>query len=202
MTNLAPELELLGADLHRAVAALVVRRRRRMRRVRLAGAALAAFAAFTAVAFASGIADDLHLDPAHWTILGGGTVDGGRGTFVKARNNDDGSESTFLLEHDAGLAPYDAFLLHERVVDAAGGAQEQGALCTTDELTRAERTALAALQSSPAGANPEQTKQAVASALQRAFAGAPCRGLEWAGERARFVHAGIEPRTALMPGAE
>lgn len=202
MTDLTPELELVGADLRQAVAAFVAGRRRRVRRLRFAAAAAAAFAAFAAAAFASGIADDLRLDPTKWTVLGGGSVDDGRAVFVKARRNDDGSESTFLLEHDAGLAPYAAFLLHERVVAAAGGDGERGLLCTREELTRAERTALAALQAFPAGATPEETRPAVATAVQAAFADAPCRGLEWAGERARFVYAKIEPRTALMPGAD
>jgi hypothetical protein len=41
----------------------------------------------------------------------------------------------------------------------------------------------------------------VDDAVTAAFTGAPCRGLEYAGERARFVYAGVEPRTMLMPGA-
>ena len=201
MTNLELQLSLLGADLQRAVGALAARRRRRVRRMRFVAVVLAAFGTFAAVAFASGIADDLNLDPTKWTIVGGGSVDGGRGAFVKARNNDDRSESTFLLEHDAGLPPYEAFLLHERVIEAAGGDAEHGAPCSPDDLTRAERTALTALQPFPVGTPPEETKPAVAAALQGAFS-TPCRGLEWAGERARFVHAGIEPRALLMPGAE
>src|SRR5207302_2117904 len=96
VTNLELQLNLLGADLHRAVGALAARRRRRVRRMRFVAVVLAAFGTFAAVAFASGIADELHLDPTKWTIVGGGSVDGGRGAFVKARNNDDRSESTFL----------------------------------------------------------------------------------------------------------
>jgi len=201
VTNLELQLSLLGADLQRAVGALAARRRRRVRRMRFVAAALAAFGAFTAAAFASGIADDLHLDPTKWTIIAGGSVDRGRGAFVKARNNIDRSESTFLLEHDAGLPPYEAFLLHERVIEAAGGDAEHGALCTPAELTRAERTALTALRPFQVDTPPDRTKPAVAAALQGAFP-TPCQGLEWAGERARFVHAGIEPRALLMPGAE
>jgi hypothetical protein len=51
------------------------------------------------------------------------------------------------------------------------------------------------------GASPNATKGAVDAATQAAFAGSPCRGLEYAGERARFVFTGIEPRTMLMPRA-
>jgi hypothetical protein len=37
--------------------------------------------------------------------------------------------------------------------------------------------------------------------VRDSFADAPCRGLDYASERARFVFAGIEPRSMLMPGA-
>ena len=54
----------------------------------------------------------------------------------------------------------------------------------------------------PPGTAPNATKADVDAAVQAAFAGAPCRGLEYASEQARLVHAGIEPPTLLMPGAE
>ena len=38
-------------------------------------------------------------------------------------------------------------------------------------------------------------------AVREAFAQAPCRGLEYGGEQARLVYAGIQPVAALMPGA-
>ena len=44
-------------------------------------------------------------------------------------------------------------------------------------------------------------KPAVDSAVRGAFGDSPCRGLEYAGEIARLVYAGIEPTTGLMPGA-
>jgi hypothetical protein len=103
---------------------------------------------------ASGIGPDLQLDPAKWSILGGGSTDNGRGAYVHAQNKADGGHSTFMVEHDAGLAPYDAFLLHERTRAAADATSpvpvrtEPGALCTAAQLTRAERVALATLRSS------------------------------------------------------
>jgi hypothetical protein len=44
-------------------------------------------------------------------------------------------------------------------------------------------------------------KGVVDGAVSAAFQDGPCRGLEYAGERARFVYAGVEPRSMLMPGA-
>jgi hypothetical protein len=44
-------------------------------------------------------------------------------------------------------------------------------------------------------------KTAVDAALKTEFGDARCRGLDYAGERARFVYAGLEPRSMLMPGA-
>ena len=87
--------------------------------IRLAGIALSVAAVFSTVAIASGIDGDLGLDPAKWSFLGGGSVDSGRGAYVHATNRQDGSSSTFLVEHDSGLPPYQAFLLHERTLAAA-----------------------------------------------------------------------------------
>ena len=43
---------------------------------------------------------------------------------------------------------------------------------------------------------------AVDSAVSAAFADAPCKGLEYAGEQARLVYAGRQPAAKLMPGAK
>jgi len=51
------------------------------------------------------------------------------------------------------------------------------------------------------GSAASATKQAVDRAVAAAFRDSACRGLKYAGEQARFVYAGIEPRTLLMPGA-
>ena len=117
------------------------------------------------------------------------------------------SNSTFMVEHDAGLTPYEAFLLHERTRAAADATSpvpvqtESGALCTPDALTRAETVALRALSAFPAGTAASATRQTVDRAVAAAFRDAPCRGLKYAGEQARFVYAGIEPSSLLMPGA-
>ncbi len=100
-----------------------------------------------------------------------------------------------------GLARYQAFVLHEQTVAAAGGGGEHGALCSAEELTRAETTALETLRSSfAAGTGAGATRSTVEAALEKEFAGTGCRGLDYAGERARFVFAGIEPGSMLMPG--
>ena len=39
------------------------------------------------------------------------------------------------------------------------------------------------------------------AAPDAAVGGVPCRGVDWAVERARAVSAGIEPESMLMPGA-
>ena len=113
-----------------------------------------------------------------------------------------------MVEHDAGLPAYRAFLLHERTLAAAQGASpvpvrvEQGDLCTPAELTRAEAVALATLRASfPVGMSANATRAAVNDAVQAAFAGSPCRGLEYGGEQARLVYAGKEPDSMLMAGA-
>jgi hypothetical protein len=203
MNELIGHLDPLGHDLHQALARITARRARRRRTLRVTAATAALVGAFTAVAVASGIAPDLQLDPTKWSILGSGSVDNGRGQYVHAQNNATGAKSSFSVEHDAGLPRYEAFLLYERLRDAEGTTvSEPGSLCTADQLTRAEVVALATLRSffSP-GASPNATKGTVDAATQAAFAGSPCRGLEYAGERARFVFADIEPRAMLMPRA-
>jgi len=202
-------LDTIGADLGLAYGRFLRRGERRRRVIRFAAAAAAAASIFVGAAFASGIGDDLGLDPTKWSILGGGDVDHGKAVYAHVKRLEDGSSSTFMVEHDADLSPYQAFLLHERVVDAANATSpvavpaEKGALCTAAELTRAEGVALAALRASfPPGTKPDASRQEVDDALASTFAGALCKGLEWAGERARFVYAGIEPKKSLMPGVE
>ena len=203
------DLEAIGRDLQNALERRIRSKRRRSRRLRLAALSLALTGAFATVAYASGIGPDLQLDPSKWSILGGGDVDGGRGAYVHAKSLDDGSNSTFLLEHDDGLAPYQAFLLHEKTLAAAQASSpvpvrvESGDLCSAAALTRAEQIALATLSAGFAqGTPPDASKQAVDNATQAAFADAPCRGLEYAGEQARLVYAGVQPRSQLMPGAQ
>jgi hypothetical protein len=201
VAELPQELELVGRDLTAAYGRLLERRRRGRRVLRLASAVVGVFCAFTAVAFGSGIAGDLQLDPAKWAIFDRGAVDGGQGEYVKAHSKTGGPDSTFMVEHDRALPRYRAFLLHERVVGAAGGDRERGVLCTADELTRAESVALRALGGAfPAGTRPEATTGVADAAVQAAFARSPCRGLSYASERERFVFGAIEPRSMLMPG--
>ena len=137
MAELPQELVVVGRDITAGYARLLERRRRRRRTLHLAAASVGVFCAFTAAAFASGIGGDLQLDPTKWTIFERGSVDGGRAVYVKAHSKADGRDSTFMVEHDATLPRYDAFLLHERTVAAAGGDREGGALCTPAELARA-----------------------------------------------------------------
>jgi hypothetical protein len=202
------DLVTLERDLRSALVRQMGRRERRRRRLTIAAAAGAVASAFCAAAFASGIADGLDLDPSKWSVLAGGSVDNGRGEYVHAQSKENGGNSTFMVEHDAGLSPYRAFLLHEQTLAAAQETSpvpvraEQGALCTGDELTRAETVALTALQAQfPAGADVDETKKAVDDAITAAFAGASCKGLEYAGEQARLVYAGIMPVSRLMQGA-
>jgi hypothetical protein len=181
MTQLAPELELIRRDLCTAYSA----RLRQWRRIRLATVATGAVLAFAGAAYGSGIADDLGLDPTTWEILSAGSVDGGKAAFVKARSLEDGRPSTFMVEHDAGMARYDAFLLHERTLDAAGGSPEAGSLCSPDELTRIEQQSFDALR---ANATPAPADS--------------CRGRAYGIEIAQHVFAGVEPAADLMPGVE
>jgi hypothetical protein len=200
------DLDAIGRDLSVAYGGRLRRQRRRRRAVGALTVA-AVVAALAAAAVASDLGFDLQLDPAKWNVLGGGSVDGGRGAYVHAQRTADGSPSTFMVEHDAGLDPYQAFLLHERTKAAADATSpvpvqpEAGALCSESELTRAEVVALDALAAFPPGTPADATKAAVDRAVAGAFAASPCRGLEYGGEQARLVYAGIEPRALLMPGA-
>jgi hypothetical protein len=202
------DLEAIGRDLQHALEQRIRSKRRRSHRLRLAGLSLAATGAFATVAYASGIGGDLQLDPSKWSILGGGSVDGSRGTYVHAKNRADGSNSTFMVEHDSGLPAYQAFLLHQKTLTAANSTSpvpvrsEPGALCTPSAVTRAETVALTTLRAGfTPGASPDATRAAVTAAVAAAFADAPCAGLEYAGEQARLVYSGRQPESTLMPGA-
>lgn len=202
------DFEAIERDLTLAMVRRLEIRRRTTRRIRTTLVTAALAVTFSAVAIASGITGDLQLDPMKWSVLGGGDVDGGRGAFVHAKNIDDGSNATFLVEHDGTLAPYEAFLLHERTLAAAQASSpvpvrvEPGELCTSAAVARAEQVALSTLAAGFApGTSANASKGAVDDAVRGAFPGAPCRGLEYAGEQARLVYAGIQPRSKLMPGA-
>jgi len=203
------DLIALEQDLRKAVAQRIERGQRRRRLLSATAVVAAVSTGLCTVALASGIAGDLGLDPTKWEILGGGAVDDGRGAYVHAQSKEDGSNSTFMVEHDAGLSAYRAFLLHERTLAAAQETSpvpvkpEQGELCSPAELTRAESVALATLRSNFApGVNADATKSVVDAAVAASFVGAPCKGLEYAAEQARLVYAGVMPSSRLMPGAE
>jgi hypothetical protein len=201
---MSTNLEVLERDLQLGVDRLLSRRRRR-RLVSTAAVAALAVAALATVAVAS--TTDLRIDLTKWTILSHGGTGDGRGEFVNAQNKEDGGRSSFFVQHDADLSPYEAFLLFERNQAAAGGAGgivpgDGGDVCSQQQLTRAEQVALATLRAGfAAGAKANETKAEVDSAVSAAFGGSPCRGLDYAGERARFVYAGVEPDSNLMPGA-
>lgn len=204
----ATDFAAIERHLTAAFARRLEQRRRMSRRIRTGLLTVALAGALCSAAIASGVLGDLNLDPSKWSILGGGDVDGGRGAYVHAKSLEDASNSTFLLEQDDGLAPYQAFLLHEKTLAAAQASSpvpvrvEAGDLCSAVALTKAEQVALSALNAGFApGAPANASKQAVDDATQAAFAGAPCRGLEYAGEQARLVYAGVQPRSKLMPGA-
>jgi hypothetical protein len=201
------DLDTIGRDLVIAYGAQLERKQRRRRMVRSGGLVAVLAGVFATVAIASGLGPELQLDPTKWAVLGGGSTDSGRGAYVHAKRVQDGSHSTFMVEHDAGLTRYEAFLLHERTKSAADTTSpvpvrvEAGALCTAAELTRAEVVGLRALRSFAPGTPANATKGPVDEAVAAAFSGTPCRGLEYAGEEARLVYAGTEPRALLMPGA-
>ncbi len=202
------DLEAIGRDLQHALERRLQKRRRRSQRVRLAALCLAATGAFATVAYASGVGGDLQLDPTKWSILGGGSVDDSRGAYVHAKNRVDGSNSTFMVEHDSGLPAYQAFLLHQKTLAAANSTSpvpvrsEPGALCTPDAVTRAETVAMITLRAGfTPGASADATRAAVTAAVATAFVDAPCVGLEYAGEQARLVYSGRQPESTLMPGA-
>ena len=194
--------ELLGRDLHAAVERKVATRRRLGRAARAGAVALALTTFSTAVAVASTGVSFGDLDPTKWTVLGRGEVDG-RASYVNARNNETGDEATFLEARDAGLAPYEAFTLHQRALAAAGSLpNEARATCTADELTRAEIVALETLAGiGPPGLPKDAATARVDAATRAAFGDQPCQGLQYAGERARWVYAGEEPESVLVPGA-
>ncbi|MEP6893551.1 MAG: hypothetical protein ABI927_07190 [Gaiellaceae bacterium] len=203
------DLEAIGYDLHRLLGRRIDVRLRRKRRLRTSGLAAGFLGVFAAVAVASGVGGDLQLGPTKWSVLGTGSVDDGQGAYVHARKLDDGSNSTFLVEHDADLPPYRAFVLHETTLAAAERTSpvpvrsEPGALCTPAQLTRAEVVALSVLRTtfSPA-APPAASKAAVDGAVQTAFATSPCKGLEFGAEQARLSYASVLRDTKLMPGAQ
>jgi hypothetical protein len=186
------DLEAIGRDLQHALERRIRNKRRRTQRLRLAGLSLVATGVFATVAYASGIGGDLQLDPSKWSILGGGSVDGNRGAYIHAKNRADGSNSTFMVEHDSGLPAYQAFLLHQKTLAAANSTSpvpvrsDPGVLCTPDAVTKAETVAMTALRSAfTPGASLDATRLAVTSAVAAAFQDAPCAGLEYAVERFR-----------------
>ncbi len=202
------QADLLWADLGAAIGRRIQHTAKRRRRQRLAAVSTVVVGAVTTSAIASGIASDLHLAPSDWAVLRDGSIDNGRGSYVHARRLADGTSSTFLAEHDDGLTPYEAFLLHERTLAAANATsptavrEEPGSLCTRDQLTHAEKVSLSALAANFApGTGFDASGAIVSDALEVAFADQPCRGLAFAGEEARHVFAGTEPATMLMPGA-
>ncbi len=209
--TLSPELELIGRDLDAAVRRLITRRERVRKAIRVTGAMVALAVIFSTVAVASGIGPDLQLDPTKWTILHRGEIDNGQAAYVHATESGSGRQSLFLVEHDAGLDRYQAFLLHERVLEAGNAAEaesgvqtttEPGPLCTSAQLTRAEVVALATLRAMfLPGTDADASKEPVDAAVRTAFVSAPCRGLEYAGEQARRVYAGAQPISTLMPAA-
>ncbi len=194
--------DVLGRDLHAAVERRVATSRRRRMVARTTGVVLALATFSTTVAVASTGVSFGDLDPTRWTILGRGEVDG-RASYVNARDNQTGDKSTFLEARDAGLSRYEAFTLHQRALSAAGNLPaEAGATCTADELTRAEIVALTTLAAiGPPGLPKDAATARVDGATRAAFAGGPCKGLHYAGERARWVYGGEEPVSMLMPGA-
>ena len=202
------DLDAMEVDLRTALARHHARRSRRRRK--LVAGALASVTALglCAVAVASGIGGDLQLDPRTWSILGSGSVDDGRGEYVHAKRTADDTSATFMVEHDAGLPAYERFLLHQKTLAAAQASSpesvriEPGPLCAAAALTRAEQVALSALRSTfPNGAGADESAAQVDKAVHVAFADAPCKGLDYAGEQARLVYAGTEPETNLMLGA-
>jgi hypothetical protein len=204
---MATDLTAIENDLHAGLARLLERRGRRRRRLVTAAVVGVVACGMSAVAIASDIGPDLQLDPTQWSILGGGSVDNGRGVYVHAKRISDGSSSTFLVTHDASLPAYQAFLLHQKTLAAAQASSpvpvriEQGDPCTPSALTRAETVAMTTLRAQfPPGAMADLTKSPVDSSVQAAFADSPCKGLEYASEQARFVYAGVQPASTLMPG--
>ena len=194
--------DVLGRDLHAAVERRVATRRRLRRGARAGAVVLALTTLSTTVAVASTGVSFGDLDPTRWTILGRGEVDG-RASYVNARDNQTGDEATFLEAREDGLTRYEAFTLHQSALAAAGSLpNEAGETCTAVELTRAEIVALETLAGiGPPGLAKDAGTARVDAATRAAFGDHPCQGLHYAGERARWVYAGEEPESMLMPGA-
>ena len=195
------DLDSIERDLVTAYRARLATTKRKRRKFSVAAvSALILAGAFTTVAVASDIGVNFTLDPTQWIVIGSGSSNDGQAAYVHAQKRSDGSHSTFMVEHDAGLPRYAAFLLHEQNKDAADATSpvpvkpEPGPLCTADQLTRAETLALQVAQATP-------TKDAVMAALNEEFSGSACRGLDYAADEALLVNAGTEPRSLLMPGA-
>lgn len=200
--ELIADLDSIEYDLVNAYRARLAAKRRR-RRVAVSGiCALVLAGALAATAVAAGIGFDLSLDPTQWIVIGSGSTDDGAGAYVHAQRKSAGSHSTFMVEHDAGLPRYEAFLLHERTKDAADATSPvpvppaASTLCTAQQLTDAEVLALQVVQE-----NPGADKTAIVKELDAGFSGAECRGLDYAADEVLLVSAGTEPRSFLMPGA-
>ncbi|MBA2360623.1 MAG: hypothetical protein H0V79_06780 [Actinobacteria bacterium] len=189
--------DALGRDLHTALGRKIAHRARRKRIVKTSALSVTAAGILSAGALASGVLPGLDLDPTRWEILGRGEVDG-KASYVNARERATGSESTFVEERDAGLDRYDAFLLHQKTMAAAGSTPDSGAVCTADQLTRAE---IAALETVAALVSPGVSQEAGQGEVAAAVEPFGCSGRGYAGERARWVYARTEPIEALMPGA-
>src|SRR5262245_17686232 len=82
--HVTTDLAALGRDLELALARRHTRARRRRKLGTTGfGAVVASVAAAASVAGTFG--DGFSLDPTEWSILGGGSVDGGRGAYVHAQ---------------------------------------------------------------------------------------------------------------------
>ena len=202
------DLEAIGRDLQYALARRQAAGRRRSHRFRLASLVLAITGTFATVAYASGIGADLQLDPTKWAILGSGSVDGGSGAYVHAKDRADGSNSTFLVEHDAGLARVPSVPAaredvegRELHVTGPGAHRSRTTLQRRLADTCGERCAEHAQGGLRAGIEPRRNESRRHAAVSQAFETAPCAGLEYAGEQARLVYAGRQPASTLMPGA-
>lgn len=214
MNELDPHLERFGGELQTALGRRIASRRRRRR---VGAATAAALLAFSTAAVAS---DDVGLqtfglDPAQFELLGGDRV-GEDAEYIYVRTRD-GYTNVFVHTKDAGMDRYDAFRLHQRTVRAAATASgtqagsEPGPDCSAAQLTRAEVVALETLAASfgpgtivPNRASPPahaSSEAAVDEAVQTAFSGEQCSGLDYAGEIALLVYTGLEPIADLMPGA-
>ncbi len=194
------DLDSIERDLVAAYRTRLAAKQRRRRRGVAAVSALVLAGSLATVAVAAD--GGLTLDPTKWFVISSGSTSDGNGAYVHAQSKSDGSHSTFMVEHDAGMPRYDAFLLHEQTKDAAAATSpvpvppEPSTLCTADQLTHAEVVALQVVD-----ANPTATKDMVMAALDDEFSDSQCRGLDYAAEEVLLVNAGTEPRSMLMPDA-